>query len=296
MSIPDKPATWRDKACGFLAGVTSGATKLTVGHPFDTIKIRMQVEGGKGRFKGPLDCLLQTIRKEGYRGLYKGATPPLIGWAFMDSIMLGSLTNYRILLQGGDLNRKLNLWEHGVAGMAAGWTVSVVATPVELIKARLQVQYDAHSRVYSGPIDCAQQLVRQHGVFPGLWKGFGLTLAFRSFFGIYWSSYEWFCSQFRQLGYQEMAVNFLSGGLAAQTFWCFNFPVDVVKNRWMTQPDIQPPRWTKYSQCVQFIYQTEGIRGFYRGFLPSLLRSFPTNACALMVFEGVMRILRPSRE
>lgn len=53
--------------------------------------------------------------------------------------------------------------------IAAGWTVSVVATPVELIKARLQVQYDAHSRVYSGPIDCAQQLVRDACLlFPSL--------------------------------------------------------------------------------------------------------------------------------
>jgi solute carrier family 25 carnitine/acylcarnitine transporter 20/29 len=33
-----------------------------------------------------LDCLLQTARNEGVKGLYKGATPPLIGWMFMDSV------------------------------------------------------------------------------------------------------------------------------------------------------------------------------------------------------------------
>lgn len=41
---------------------------------------------------------MQTIRKEGVRGLYKGATPPLVGWMFMDSVMLGSLSVYRRLL------------------------------------------------------------------------------------------------------------------------------------------------------------------------------------------------------
>jgi solute carrier family 25 carnitine/acylcarnitine transporter 20/29 len=42
----------------------------------------------------------------------------------------------------------------------AGWTVSLVATPVEHIKARLQVQYgDTVTRVYTGPIDCARKLV-----------------------------------------------------------------------------------------------------------------------------------------
>lgn len=39
------------------------------------------------RFKGPLDCLMKTVRQEGVRALYKGATPPLVGWMFMDSIM-----------------------------------------------------------------------------------------------------------------------------------------------------------------------------------------------------------------
>jgi hypothetical protein len=29
---------------------------------------------------------MQTLRKEGFVGLYKGATPPLVGWMFMDSM------------------------------------------------------------------------------------------------------------------------------------------------------------------------------------------------------------------
>merc|ERR1711977_453439 len=76
---------------GFVAGVFSGAAKLAVGHPFDTIKVRLQTSD-KGRFLGPWDCLLKTLRREGFNGLYKGATPPLLGWMASDSIMLGSLT------------------------------------------------------------------------------------------------------------------------------------------------------------------------------------------------------------
>lgn len=46
-----------------------------VGHPFDTIKVRLQTSE-KSQFRGPVHCLAQTIRNEGARGLYKGATPP----------------------------------------------------------------------------------------------------------------------------------------------------------------------------------------------------------------------------
>lgn len=70
---------------GFMAGIFSGATKLAVGHPFDTVKVRLQT-APEGKFKGPIDCVMQTFRKEGIRGFYKGATPPLIGWMCMDSV------------------------------------------------------------------------------------------------------------------------------------------------------------------------------------------------------------------
>ncbi|KAI9842905.1 MAG: hypothetical protein M1837_006737 [Sclerophora amabilis] len=95
---------------------------------FDTVKVRLQTTK-KAQFRGPLDCMLQTVRKEGIPGLYKGATPPLIGWMFMDSLydplappsflrellimqnprlrMLGSLTFYRRLLNENLFNPRL---------------------------------------------------------------------------------------------------------------------------------------------------------------------------------------------
>lgn len=52
---------------------------------FDTIKVRLQTTKD-AHFRGPVDCLMQTLRKEGVAGLYKGATPPLVGWMVMDSV------------------------------------------------------------------------------------------------------------------------------------------------------------------------------------------------------------------
>ncbi|KAF9940336.1 hypothetical protein BGZ65_007357 [Modicella reniformis] len=208
---------------GFVAGVLSGITKLVVGHPFDTIKVRMQTSG-PGQFKGPLHCFLETIKKEGPRALYKGATPPLIGWAFMDSVMLGSLSNYKLLLQGGDPNVKLTYFWSGVAGVGAGVTVSFIAAPIEHVKARLQVQYDAKTKLYAGPVDCARQLIRNNGI-PGLWKGLVATIWFRSWFFMWWSSYEFYSDQMRKrTNMSEGAINFWAGGLGANTFWLFAFP------------------------------------------------------------------------
>ena len=127
----------------------------------------------KSHFRGPVDCLLQTLRNEGVRGIYKGATPPLVGWMFMDSLMLGSLSVYRRLLNEhvfhprtlDDIESRgrpgLPVIGHAIAGTMAGWTVSFIASPFEHVKTRLQVQYaaDKSKRLYRGPIDCLVKIV-----------------------------------------------------------------------------------------------------------------------------------------
>ncbi|KAH9892264.1 mitochondrial carrier [Xylariomycetidae sp. FL2044] len=261
---------------GFVAGVFSGIAKLTVGHPFDTIKVRLQTTDST-RFSGPLQCLVQTIRHEGVRGLYKGATPPLVGWMFMDSVMLGSLTVYRRLLaehvffvrdrvppipipihetgtpppppppppesEGpiaatSHAAAHLPSFGHGIAGVLAGLTVSFIAAPVEHVKARLQIQYAAarSGRLYAGPLDCLRKMYGAHGL-RGVYRGLGATLLFRSFFFFWWGSYDVLTRLLRErTALSAPAINFWAGGVSAQIFWLTSYPSDVVKQRIMTDP------------------------------------------------------------
>ena len=43
------------------------------------VKVRLQTTKN-AHFRGPIDCVTQTVRNEGIRGFYKGMTPPLVGW------------------------------------------------------------------------------------------------------------------------------------------------------------------------------------------------------------------------
>ncbi|KAI4233896.1 MAG: hypothetical protein L6R40_006928 [Gallowayella cf. fulva] len=300
---------------GFVAGVFSGISKL-IGHPFDTIKVRLQTSE-KSQFRGPLHCLGQTIRNEGVRGLYKGATPPLCGWMVMDSIMLGSLTFYRRVLKDQIFSNpylqgvksqpieltvraeaKLPTIGHGIAGIMAGWTVSFIAAPVEHVKARLQIQYaaDKSKRLYSGPIDCCTKIFRAHGL-RGLYHGLSATLLFRSFFFFWWGSYDVFTRLFStHTSLSPSAVNFWAGGLSAQIFWLTSYPSDVVKQRIMTDPlggklRDGERRFARWKDAATEIWRRDGTRGYWRGFLPCFLRAFPANAVALLAFESVMQAL-----
>ena len=280
---------------GVLSGTASGVTKLVVGHPFDTIKVRMQTEGGFGRFRGPLDCVQQTLRHEGVRGLYKGATPPLVGWSAIDSLMWGSLIQYRHWLRSlqADPSAPLSLPRHFVAGGLAGITTVVLVTPIEQVKARLQIQYHDGTRRYSGPIDCVRQLVRNNGVLRGLYAGTGGTILFRAQMSIYFGAYEVIRRdlQRRRLGLSETSISFLSGGLGSCCLWIVATPSDAIKNKMMAQPDERPRRFPTVLSCIRSVWRTEGWRGFYRGFVPIMLRSFPTNGAAFVAAETMLNIL-----
>ena len=229
----------------------------------------------------------------------------------MDSLMLGSLTLYRGLLNEhvfqplrarptskaiwlpDEERKRLPPLGHGIAGMMAGWTVSFIAAPVEHVKARLQIQYQVSKseRLYSGPIDCTRKILRGHGV-PGLWKGLSATLLFRTFFFFWWGSYDIITRQLQErTNLSTPAVNFWAGGLSAQVYWLTSYPSDVVKQRIMTDslgPDRKYPRWNDAAKAV---YRDSGWKGYWRGFVPCFLRAFPANAMALVAFEGVMRAL-----
>lgn len=279
------------KIDGFIAGISSGIAKNLIGHPFDTVKVRLQTSN---RFKGPVDCVLQTLKKEGIPGFFKGITPPMCGWVMMDSVMLGSLTIYRRLVKERIYpdHSKLPLTGHCIAGLGAGWTVSFVAAPVETVKARLQVQYDAGTKLYSGPIDCVLKLFRNDGL-RSLYKGLIPTMIFRSNFVFWWGSYEVFTQWFTQNTTMSIgSINFWAGGLSATVFWIFAYPSDVVKQIIMTD-SIEKPRFTTYRDAVKYVHiERGGLRGFFKGFMPSIMRSFPANAGALAAFEFTMRLLK----
>lgn len=79
----------------FLAGGAGGLGQVLAGHPLDTIKVRLQVQGAaatanQAHFKGPMDCLVQTVRQEGFLGLYKGMAAPLCGVAFVNAVLFSA--------------------------------------------------------------------------------------------------------------------------------------------------------------------------------------------------------------
>lgn len=63
----------------FIAGLVDGLGTVFAGHPFDTLKVRLQTSKVIiNDFTSTRDCFIKTLQREGIFGLYKGVIPPLL--------------------------------------------------------------------------------------------------------------------------------------------------------------------------------------------------------------------------
>lgn len=57
-------------------------------------------------------------------------------------------------------------------------------------------------------------------------------------------------------------------------------------------PHLAPVPLRLPTQAAHLTWQREGIRGFYKGLAPALVRVMPQSALTLVVYENVLRLLQ----
>src|SRR5690349_15141949 len=64
----------------FIAGSLGGMLGIAVGHPADTIRVRMQTQtNATAKYNNFLQSVKTIIQKEKFSGLFKGLLSPLLG-------------------------------------------------------------------------------------------------------------------------------------------------------------------------------------------------------------------------
>lgn len=86
------------------AGTFAGVAQLLVGHPFDTIKVKLQSQpaplpGQPPKYAGAIDAVKQTLASEGPKGLYKGMGAPLATVAVFNAVLFTARGQMEALLR-----------------------------------------------------------------------------------------------------------------------------------------------------------------------------------------------------
>ena len=130
-----------DVAKDLTAGTVGGVAQLICGHPFDTIKVKLQSQpaplpGQAPKYAGAMDAVKQTLASEGPRGLYKGMGAPLATVSAFNALLFTVRGQMEALLRSQP-GAPLTVSQQTVCGAGAGVAVSFLACPTELVKCRL---------------------------------------------------------------------------------------------------------------------------------------------------------------
>ncbi|KAM7500774.1 hypothetical protein LguiA_025188 [Lonicera macranthoides] len=294
----------------YVAGLLAGVSTVIIGHPFDTVKVKLQKHNteAKGiKYRSGLHCTTRVLKTEGVRGLYRGATSSFVGVAFESSLLFGIYSQAKQSLQGGVQSGTPQ--PHVIIPSASfgGAIISFVLCPSELMKCRMQVQGTdssvSNSSRYTSPLDCAIKTVKTEGVV-GVFRG-GLTTLLRESIGnaVFFMTYEYvryyMHSQLKLASSDsnnliDLGVGVMSGGLGGIAFWSAVLPLDVAKTIIQTTPEKSSTR--NPFRILNLIYRRSGLKGCYTGLGPTVVRAFPANAAAIVTWELAVKVLGIQRD
>ncbi len=214
-----------DYVCGAIASLVN----VTVTFPINKVMFRQQVHGSRFR------KAYKQVRREGAFNAFRGLLPPLLQRTATVSLMFGTYTTYR-----GVLETTFPSWSyvqvHTLAAVGAGTTEAILA-PFERVQVVLQME-DYHGRLKNTAH--AFRVLSGYGGIPELYRGITAILLRNGpsnvlFLGLREPLKRSLPQPASEFG--ETVNAFISGaGLGASLSTIF-FPLNVVKNRMQARVD-----------------------------------------------------------
>ncbi|KHG09329.1 Mitochondrial folate transporter/carrier [Gossypium arboreum] len=286
------------------AGAVAGFATVAAMYPLDIVRTRFQVNDGRvtnfPAYKNTAHAIFTITRLEGLKGLYAGFLPAVLGstvsWGLYFFFYGRAKQRY-----SKNREEKLSSGHHLASAAEAGALVSLCTNPIWLIKTRLQLQNPLHQSRHA-----LRTILREEG-WTALYRGLGPGLLMVSHGAIQFTAYE----ELRRImvDYKEKkqksegASNLLNsfdyallGGSSKIAAILITYPFQVIRTRAQQRPSKEGiPRYMNSWHVVKETARFEGIRGFYKGITPNLLKNVPASSITFIVYENVLKLLRPKR-
>jgi len=194
------------------------------------------------------------------------------------------------MLQGKQ-KRPLTRTESLIAGAGAGACEAIVAvTPMETIKVKFIHDLWSPSPKYKGFFHGVREIVKEAG-FSGIYKGLVPTILKQSSnqairFVVYNEITGWM-----RKGRDSNLTPFhtlFAGALAGAASVFGNTPIDVVKTRMQS---LEAQKYKGTWDCIKTIAKHEGLKAFYKGTTPRLVRVCLDVALTFTLYEAISNFL-----
>lgn len=157
------------KLFGVYTGISAGITEAIVVVSFELVKIRLQDQKSKHLYKNTWDCVQKIYKNEGPLAFMKGWEATTWRHALWNGGYFGVIGTIRQFLPEakGDTEKLINNFVAGALGGAFG---TLINTPIDVVKTRVQSQVGPHPK-YNFTIPAVFTIAREEGV-KALYKGF----------------------------------------------------------------------------------------------------------------------------
>jgi solute carrier family 25 thiamine pyrophosphate transporter 19 len=287
------------------AGGIAGLTSRFIIAPLDVVKIRLQLQIARSpRIGAAVHAARNIVAREGLTALWKGNIPAELLYVSYSMVQFVAYREAHVLLERTNVPPA---YRSGLAGASAGMCATLVTYPLDLLRTRFAAQgttkvsciLHVANEVYQSLRASIVDILRDEGV-AGYYRGV-LTSLFQiaPYMGILFGTYEptrHFLTA--RSPFSPRASDFLAGGIAGVVSKCAVFPLDTVRKRLQVQgptrgryvyadiPVYGGGIWAAMRQIVA----REGVRGLYRGLGVALLKSGPSAAVTLWVFDGCLHL------
>lgn len=234
------------------------------------------------------------VEHEGYRALFKGILPNIIGVAPYRAIYFYSYAHAKQALMSVAGENKNLL--HICSAYLAGFTAVSITNPIWFIKTRLQLD---ETRRGLSVTDVIKRIYKTKGLL-GFYKGvsasyFGITET-ALYFVIYeqlrayhmssssTSSSSSSSSSNEHIKYLNL---FISAGFAKTLASCLCYPHEVARTRLRQEGN----KYNGFFQTLGLVLKEEGMRGLYKGMATHFIRQIPNTAIVMTTYELLLRYL-----
>ncbi|CCG85156.1 Uncharacterized mitochondrial carrier C4G8.08 [Taphrina deformans PYCC 5710] len=260
------------------ASIISSVTSKMLVYPLDTIAIQNQTSTTRPLF--PPD---QSLAKS-FRGLYRG-----LGISIM--ITTPAVALYLCTYRQAKESLMPYLGEttgnYVVSGICAEGISSFMWTPLEVLKARLQISSSSSTASLRSQV---RGIFQSEGI-GGFYRGYAMGLAvYIPYNAVWWSSYENSKSVTQSFGIREPAYQAAIGSALATTLsTSLAHPLDLLKTRFQVSTPaevatgVQIAWASSTSSATSFARTVGGV--VYAGIGPRLFCSIPSSVIAMAVFE-----------
>ncbi|TIA19340.1 carrier protein Rim2p/Mrs12p [Aureobasidium pullulans] len=266
------------------------------------------------RAKTTSQNLISTQKLQGWRGLYTGLGPSILGIAPATAIKFYTYGNCK-RIYANLFNVKDNASSvHTAAAVTAGIVTGTATNPIWLIKTRMQLDNSpSTSRPrHRNSFQYAMQIFKQEGI-RGFYRGLSASYLGVAESALHLVLYE----RIKEISQSSVdipreAINcelpsqhtpwhripsYLgiggSAGIAKLIAGVIAYPHEVIRTRLRQAPLPNGElKYTSLIQCTRTIWKEEGILAFYGGITPHMLRAVPSATITFGVYEAVLHYLR----